>query len=407
MANFAYKARNANGKLINGQLDAESALSAAQTLSGRGLIPIAIEATSGGTDILEQVSNWWSVRQLSINDLILFSRQMYSLTKAGVPLTRAINSLAESSRNQALKQALLGITRKIESGQPLSQAMAQYDKIFPMLLISIINVGETTGGLEQAFLQIGHYLEREKETQSRIKTALRYPGMVIVAMAIAMVIVNIYVIPAFKGIFDKLGSQLPWQTRLLMSISEFSVNYWPHVLVVLCAIALLFVKYLQSPDGLRKWHWFLLKIPAVGSIIERASMERFSRSFAMTLNAGVPLIQGISIVAKAVGNEYIGGKLHRMRIGIEKGDSISRMAKSIGLFPPLVIQMIMVGEESGNIAEMLLEVADFYEGEIDAELKNLASVIEPILIVGIGMMVLVLALGIFLPMWDLSSNMQR
>ncbi len=407
MANFAYKARNPKGQLINGQLEAESAQTVAQTLNSRGLTPIAIEPIASGTDLLEQFSHWRALRALNINDLILFSRQMYSLTKAGVPLSRAISSLADSSRNIALKQALIGITRKLESGQPLSQAMAQYDRIFPLLLLSIVNVGETTGSLEQAFLQISHYLEREKDTENRIKTALRYPGMVIAAISIALVIVNIYVIPAFKGMFDKMGAQLPWQTRLLMSISEFTVNYWPHLLAALIAAALLVAKYLENPEGLKQWHWLLLKIPAVGSIVERATMERFSRAFAMILTAGVPLIQGIAIVSKAVGNEYIGAKLHKMRIGIEKGDSISRMAKSIGLFPPLVIQMIMVGEESGNIAEMLHEVADFYEGEIDADLKVLSSVIEPVLIVVIGIMVLVLALGIFLPMWDLSTNMHR
>jgi MSHA biogenesis protein MshG len=407
MANFAYKARNPKGQLINGQLEAESAQTVAQTLNSRGLTPIAIEPIASGTDLLEQFSHWRALRALNINDLILFSRQMYSLTKAGVPLSRAISSLADSSRNIALKQALVGITRKLESGQPLSQAMAQYDRIFPLLLLSIVNVGETTGSLEQAFLQISHYLEREKDTENRIKTALRYPGMVIAAISIALVIVNIYVIPAFKGMFDKMGAQLPWQTRLLMSISEFTVNYWPHLLAALVAAALLVAKYLENPEGLKQWHWLLLKIPAVGSIVERATMERFSRAFAMILTAGVPLIQGIAIVSKAVGNDYIGAKLHKMRIGIEKGDSISRMAKSIGLFPPLVIQMIMVGEESGNIAEMLHEVADFYEGEIDADLKVLSSVIEPVLIVVIGIMVLVLALGIFLPMWDLSTNMHR
>jgi MSHA biogenesis protein MshG len=407
MANFAYKARNPQGQLISGQLEAESAQTVAQTLNSRGLIPIAIEPLASGADLLEQFAHWRALRALNINDLILFSRQMYSLTKAGVPLSRAISSLADSSRNLALKQALVGITRKLESGQPLSQAMAQYNKIFPLLLLSIVNVGETTGSLEQAFLQISHYLEREKDTENRIKTALRYPGMVIAAISVALVIVNIYVIPAFKGMFDKMGAQLPWQTRLLMSISEFTVNYWPHLLVALVAAALLFAKYLENPEGLKQWHWLLLKIPAVGSIVERATMERFSRAFAMILTAGVPLIQGIAIVSKAVGNEYIGAKLHKMRIGIEKGDSISRMAKSIGLFPALVIQMIMVGEESGNIAEMLHEVADFYEGEIDAELKVLSSVIEPVLIVVIGIMVLVLALGIFLPMWDLSTNMHR
>jgi len=407
MPNFAYKARNASGQLVNGTLEADSAHAVAQALNGRGLIPIQIGAAASNTDLLEQFAYWRALRQLNINDLIMFSRQMYSLTKAGVPLSRAINSLADSSRNIVMRRALFAISRQLEAGQGLSQAMAQHGQIFPLLLISIVNVGETTGGLEQAFLQISRYLEREKETENRIKAALRYPSMVVTAIAIALVIVNIYVIPAFKSVFDKMGSQLPWQTQLLMSISDFFVNYWPYLLGGLFALALVIAKYLDSPDGLRHWHQWVLKIPAVGSIIHRATMERFSRSFAMILSSGVPLIQGISIVSQAVGNTYIGSKLQRMRIGIEKGDSISRMARSIGLFPPLVIQMIMVGEESGNIADMLNEVADFYEGEIDAELKNLSSVIEPFLIVIIGIMVLVLALGIFLPMWELSTNIHR
>jgi MSHA biogenesis protein MshG len=408
MALFSYKARNSTGKLVINTLEAENSKQAAQTLLNRGLTPISIELSSQqGGDLVNSFLLWQAHRQLNINDLMLFSRQMYSLTKAGVPLIRAINSLADTSRNLALKQALIGIARKLESGQSLSQAMSQYRQVFPVLLISIVSVGETTGGLEQAFQQIGHYLEREKETQSRVKSALRYPTMVLFAISVAMVIVNIYVIPAFKGVFDKMGTELPWQTRLLMGISDFMVHYWPHLLGGLLIIALLVSKYLSSKDGRLQWHKVLLKIPVIGSIIERATMERFSRSFAMILNAGVPLIQGISIVAQAVGNDYIGSMLHKMQIGIEKGDSISRMARSIGLFPPLVIQMIMVGEESGNIAEMLEEVADFYEGEIDVELKNLSSAIEPFLIVIIGVMVLGLALGIFLPMWDMSTTIQR
>ncbi|MGD0958931.1 MAG: type II secretion system F family protein, partial [Methylomonas sp.] len=266
-------------------------------------------------------------------------------------------------------------------------------------------IGETTGGLELAFKQIGHYLEREKETHGRVKSAFRYPMMVIAAISIAMIIVNIYVIPTFKSVFDRLGSELPWQTKLLITISNFSVDYWPYILCGLVSAALIFNKFVSTQKGKQQWHALLLKLPLIGNIIVDAAMERFCRSFGMIMQAGVPLIQGIAIVANSVGNEHINLKLQRMRIGIEKGDSISRMAKSIGLFPPLVVQMLMVGEESGNLTEMLQEAAEFYEGEIDALLKNLASAIEPILIVIIGLMVLVLALGIFLPMWNISSAM--
>jgi len=407
MAQFVYKARNSQGKLITGRVEAESTQSVAQNLIGRSLIPVSVEVVAASTDLLEQLEYWRAQQRFDINDLILFSRQMYSLTKAGVPLIRSINSLEESSRNLAFKKVLRSVAQKLQSGQTLSQAMSHHEHFFPMLLVSMVTVGETSGGLEQAFQQIAHYLAREKETQTRIKTALRYPTMVIVAISIAMIIVNIYVIPAFKGVFDKMGAQLPWQTQLLMDISQFMVSYWPYLLGALLATIFIIGKYLQTDSGHLLWHRLQLKIPAVGSIVERGTMERFARAFAMILNAGVPLIQGIAIVSRAVGNDYIGGKLHKMRIGIEKGDSISRMARNIGLFPPLVIQMIMVGEESGNIADMLLEVADFYEAEIDVELRNLSSVIEPILIVIIGLMVLVLALGIFLPMWNLSSAMHH
>lgn len=407
MPDYRYKARQNDGTLITGHLEADSAHAAAQVLSNRGLIPVHIETAVVEQDLLEQFNAWQALRTLGINDLILFSRQMYGLTKAGVPLTRALASLAESCRNLAMKQALLDISQQLASGRSMSQAMSQYPKIFPILMVSIINVGEATGNLEQAFLQISHYMEREKHTSTQVKSALRYPTMVIIAIAIAMIIVNIYVIPAFKGVFEKIGAELPWQTKLLLSISDFVVSHGLHLLGGLAAIIVIAAKYLQSPGGLENWHRLQLRIPAIGNIIEQATMERFARSFAMVLASGVPLLQGISIVSQAVGNVYIGNKLYRMRIGIEKGDSISRMARSIGLFPPLVVQMIIVGEESGNIAEMLQHVAEFYEGEIDQSIKNLSSVIEPFLIVIIGIMVLILALGIFLPIWNLSTSLQH
>lgn len=405
MAHFKCTARNATGQLVTSVVEAEDRSLAAQIISNRGMIPVSITQAVINTDLIEQFNHWRALDSLSITDMMLFSRQMYSLSKAGVPLIRALRSLTESTRNQALAGALKDIAKRLESGSALSQAMNHHKKVFSPLFINIIHVGETSGGLDQAFLQIANYLEREKETQSRIKSALRYPTMVIIAISIAMVIINIYVIPAFKSVFDRMQAELPWQTKLLMAISNFTVSYWPFLLGGLLVLTTIIIKYIGTRDGRLQWDWLMLHIPGVGSIVERSTMERFSRSFAMTLSSGVPLIQGITIVSAAIGNSYIASKLEYMRIGIEKGDSISRMARSTQLFPPLVVQMIMVGEETGNISDMLLEVADFYETEVDAELKNIASVIEPILIVIIGMMVLVLALGIFLPMWNLSSVM--
>ncbi len=405
MPKYQYKARDESGNLVEGSIEAENKSTVAKQLAARDLTPISVKEQLVKTDLMEQFDHWQALRSLKLDDLMLFSRQMYSLSKAGVPIIRSIHSLIESTRNIALASALKNIAISLEGGQSLGMAMAKHPKVFSNLFISIINVGEATGGVDQGFFQISQYLEREKETQSRIKSALRYPTMVIIAISAAMAIVNVYVIPAFKGVFDQMGSELPWQTKLLMGVSDFTVEFWPYMVTGLILAAFVIIKYINTPEGHLKKDQLILKLPAVGSIIHRATMERFSRSFAMILSSGVPLIQGITIVADAIGNIYIGSKLEQMRIGIEKGDSISRMAMSIGLFPPLVIQMIMVGEETGNISDMLLEVADFYESEIDTELKNLASVIEPFLLVVIGAMVLVLALGIFLPMWNLSSSM--
>jgi MSHA biogenesis protein MshG len=405
MAHFKCIARNAAGQQVTYVVEAENRLLAAQIINNRGMTPVSISPTATNTDVAESINQWLALNNLNINDLMLFCRQMYSLSKAGVPLIRALRSLTESTRNVALAGALRDVAKRLESGSALSQAMNQHKKVFGPLIINIVHVGETSGGLDKAFLQIANYLEREKETQNRIKSALRYPAMVIAAISVAMIVINIYVIPAFKGVFDRMQAELPWQTKLLMNISNFTVQYWPYLLGGLFLVSFLIFKYINTREGRMQWDWLMLRIPVVGSIVERSTMERFSRSFAMTLSAGVPLVQGITIVSAALGNSYIASKLEQMRIGIEKGDSISRMARSTQLFPALVVQMIMVGEETGNISDMLLEVADFYEAEVDAELRNIASVIEPILIIIIGMMVLVLALGIFLPMWNLSKVM--
>jgi len=406
MPQFSYKARNELGKTIEGLVEAGSQSSAAKVLASRGMTPVSIQSVVIDTDVMESFNQWQALNALSLTDLILFSRQMYSLSKAGVPVIRAIQSLKTSTRNKALVSALADTIKSLESGLSLSQAFAKHPRIFDTLFRSIIAVGESSGSVDQAFYQISQYLEREKETQSRIKSAIRYPTMVIGAIGVALAIVNIYVIPAFKGVFDKIDAELPWQTTLLINASDFSVAYWPYILVGLIAFIFSFKTYTNTVPGRLRWDQFLLKIPIIGTIISRATMERFSRSFAMILSSGVPLISGINIVANSVGNTYVGSKLQQMRLGIEKGETISRMAMATQLFPALVIQMIMVGEETGNISDMLLEVADFYEAEVDAEVKNLATAIEPILLSVIGAMVLVLALGIFLPMWNLSSAMK-
>lgn len=400
---FAYKGRNARGNLIKGEIDAGTVDSVASQLFNIGITPIDIleQKPASNSDI--SFSKYLNRKAPSLDDLILFSRQMYTLMKAGVPMIKSISGLIQSSRNFKIVESLKDIIGNLESGRDLSSSLARHPGIFAPLYISMVKVGEETGRLEESFSRISEYLLREKDTRERIKAAVRYPIFVIVAIAIAVAIINIFVIPAFAGLFDNAGVELPWQTRLLMTTSDFFVQWWPMLLVGIIGSIISAQLYIKTDDGRYKWDHYKLKIPLVGDIIYRASLSRFARSFAMGLKSGVPLIQAMTVVSRSVDNEFICEKILSMRNGIERGESLARTASLTKMFPPLVLQMLSVGEETGQVDDMMEEVAEYYDREVDYDIKNLSASIEPILIVAIGIMVLILALGVFLPMWDIAK----
>lgn len=404
MAQYSYVGRTSDGKQVKGELEGVNAGSIAEQLSRRQIVPIQIielgsNAKSPGsvnlTDLLGP--------RVSLDDLIVFCRQMYALMRSGVPILRAINGLSESSSAQALQSALVDIGLQLEGGRTLSTSMNKHQKVFTPLFISIIHVGENTGQLDEAFHKLSVYFERELETRKRIKTALRYPSFVMIAISIAMVILNIFVIPTFTNLFARLGSDLPWATKMLIGSSNFFVSYWPHLLIGLLFIIGATRYYLNTQAGAYRWDRMKLRLPIVGSIIERSILSRFSHSFAIVLRSGVPMTTGLSLVSDAVDNSYLQQKILNMRVGIESGDSLLRTAGASKMFTPLVLQMVAVGEETGRIDDLLEEVAEYYEREVDYELSTLTARIEPILIGIVAVMVLILALGIFTPMWDMMS----
>jgi len=319
-----------------------------------------------------------------------------------VPITQALSGLAESTRNPVMGRALQDVTHNLESGRDLSSSLARHPQIFPSLVISLVQVGENTGRLDEVFLQISKYLELEKDTRDRIKAALRYPIIVLTAIAVAITIINMFVIPNFAKIFKSFHVELPLATRILIGISNFFVTFWPYLLVGLALLIVGARAYVKTEQGRYRWDKFKLRIPLIGNIIRRSILARYARSFAMTSRTGVPLVQGLTIVAKAIDNDYIAERILSMRNGIERGESLTRTATLSGMFTPLVLQMISVGEDTGAVDTLLLEVAEFYEREVDYDIKSLSAAIEPILMVAIGIMVLILALGIFLPMWELA-----
>jgi MSHA biogenesis protein MshG len=410
MPAFNYIGRDTNASQVKGVIEAENSAMAAEQLSRKGIIPISIETakqantTVAGKNI--DLEDLLGLNQVTLDDVIVFCRQMYALVRSGVPILRAIKGMAESSSSVKLKSALLDISAQLEGGFPLSTSLHKHPKIFNPLFVSLIHVGENTGNLDEAFLKLAGYFEREQETRKRIKTALRYPSFVLIALVAALVILNIFVIPTFANMFAKLGADLPWATKILIGSSSFFLNYWPHMLIASIAGIFSLKRYLATPDGMYVWDKRKLKLPIVGSVIERSILSRFAHSFSIILRAGVPMTTGLTLVADAVDNTYMRDKILAMRSSIESGESLLRSSATSGLFTPLVLQMIAVGEETGRVDELLAEVGDYYEREVDYELSTLTARIEPILIAIVAAMVLVLALGIFSPMWNMMSAFQ-
>jgi MSHA biogenesis protein MshG len=401
MTIYAFRGRNTEGRLVNGQVDAPSADAAANQLLGRGVTPLALDEQKITQSLSERWQEMTNTGRVETVELIMFCRQMYTITKSGIPLIKGLRGLSASMRNYTFQKTLDDIVERLESGVELSAAMRHHPKMFNNLFVSMIAVGEGSGRLDLVFKQLTDYMERDQNTIKSIKTALRYPTFVLIALAIAMAVVNLKVIPAFAGMFEKFGADLPLPTRILVGTSNFFVDYWPYMAVILAVGSFAIYNYINTPEGSRVWGRKKLRIIVIGDIIERASLARYARSFGLMLQAGLPISNALELCARAIDNPYLGDKIRGIRAGIERGEGLFQTHLTSGMFTPLVLQMISVGEESGQVDTLLAEVAEFYEREVEYDVKNLSDRIEPIMIIIMAAFVTVLALGIFLPMWDM------
>lgn len=401
MPRYSYYGRDASGREARGIVEDSSESAVASELNRRGITPVSIaiyvEQKSG-------IQKFFAIMQSeypSLEDIVFFSRQMYSLMKAGVPIVRSVHVVIKSAKNYQLRMALLDVLSNLEAGQSIAVAMKKHPLVFPGLMVALVTVGENTGSLDEVFRQVAVHYEKESSIRKQIKTAMRYPFTVLIVISIAVVIINIFVIPAFAKFFAQFKAQLPLPTRILLGTSDFFVAYWYLMIAGVIALVVGFKIYINSRNGRYMWDKWKLSSPIIGSILRRSLLARFSRSFALCLKTGVPLLDAIGFIAKATDNAYVGEQIMTMSTYIERGESLTAAANKSEMFTPLVIQMLSIGEETGEIDRLLSEMADYYEREVDYDVKRLGDLIEPILIIIIGCMVLVLALGVFLPMWDL------
>ncbi|WP_312517141.1 type II secretion system F family protein [Massilia sp.] len=406
---FAYKGRDGRGALMQGVLEGADSAAVADQLFGAGVTPVEITPTrkaSTGAGAGGAVQGWRErlfEKKVTSLDVQLFSRQLYTLLKSGVPIMRGLAGLQESAISKSFARVIKDLRESLDAGRELSIAMARHPLVFTPFYLSMVKVGEMTGRLEEVFLRLFDHLEFDRDMRERVKTALRYPSFVVIAMVLAMVVVNVWVIPQFAKVFASFNAELPLMTRILLATSTFTVAWWPALAGAAGTAFFGFRAWIRTAKGRLAWDRHKLRLPIAGKIIHKATMARFARSFALSMRSGVPIVQALTVVSQTADNAYLSLRIEGMRDGVERGESILRTSTAANVFTPMVLQMIAVGEESGSLDDLMDEIAQMYEREVDYELKTLSSQIEPILIVFLGAMVLVLALGIFLPIWDLGQ----
>lgn len=402
MPSFQYRARDKQGSLVTGSLEAENKSQLESALDRMGLIPIQIMAKGRSL----KLPGLDSFQKISPQDLILFSRQLATLFGAGVPLTRALYALERQVTNPKFVQIIKAIREEVEGGASLSAAISKH-KEFPELYANMIEAGEAGGILEGVLDRLAFMLEKTSENKSKVKSATLYPKILIGAIVAAVVVLMNFVVPKFGKLYASFQIELPLPTRILIVLSDAFVNYWYIALVFFIVLYLGFRSYLKTESGRLNWDNLSLRIPVFGTLAHKSILSRFSRVLGSLYKSGLPILQSLDIVSRAVENKAIAADIKRIEEEVRAGKSLTEPMSKSRHFPPMMLQMVAVGEDTGNLDEMLEKVAQYYDQEVDATIRNLTTLLEPILLSFIFAMVLFLALAIFLPMWDIMKIVRR
>ncbi len=405
MPSFSYVAINEAGKEISGVLDAADVAAAQRTIESQNLLPTKVEPSEAKKKAAKSsaisVGRKGKRKKISEREVIDFTRQLSTLLKAGVPILAALETLSGQAENPNFAEVLINVAEDIAGGEDFSAALGKYPKVFSDLYVSSIMAGEAGGVLDSILTRIADVMKRDAETKSKVKGALRYPIMVVSAMIVAFIVMVTMVVPKFADIFKQVGLELPIPTIILMALADFVLAYWWIALIGIGGLGFGFRWLIRTKTGGYWWDGLVLKMPIFGPLVLKAAMTRFTRMFETLSRAGLPILQIFNIVSRTLGNEVLSRALMKASEDVEHGRGVAVSLADTGFFPPLVVKMISVGEEAGALDEMLANIADFYEEEVRHSVEGMTALIEPILTLGMGGMVLLLMLAIFLPMWDM------
>jgi len=397
---FRYKARDSFSRSVSGTTTAESRDAAAKKLQELNYVPILIEETHEAhfSSVLARFSQGVKSEEVSV-----FTRQLYSLQKAGLPLLSSLESIAQQTNNKFFKAVIENVSSDIRGGLSFSDSLKKHGRIFDGVYIAMVKAAESGGNIVVVLEQLVALIERDIDTRSRIKAATQYPLIAFIILCIGFLVVVTFVIPRFAAVYSQFKAALPLPTRILIGINVAIHNYWFIFFPVTGAVIYAFIRFINTTPGRIIWDNFKLKIPVLGPLVTMMIMSRFARVTAILMKSGVPILEVFDLVASTTGNVIITRAILSVKESVNQGKGISEPMKVCGLFPPGVVQMVAVGEQTGRIDELLMSVADYYDTESGYMIKNLTTYIEPILIIVLGGMVLMLALGIFMPMWNLMN----
>jgi MSHA biogenesis protein MshG len=403
MQTYLYEGRNKLGERMSGRIESANPQAVARWLMDSEIAPTRIRELPRPAEQPEWFTNLTGENKVPLLELQLLTRQMANMVRAGMPLLLAIEGLQRSTRNKALAKALLAVRADLDRGAELSTAFARHPKIFDNFYVNMVKVGEGSGRLDESFMALFKQLEFDRDLSKKVKSAVRYPTFVMTALAIGLSVLMLFVIPVFAATYKNLKAELPFVTQVLIAVSQFSRDYWWVVAAVIGAAVFVFKKWTSTDRGGYLWDRTKTRLPVIGSILTKASVARFCRNFAMATRSGVSLVPALELAARVVGNAFYEHRILQMRRGVERGESFTRVATTAGIFSSMELQMISVGDATGEVDEMLDQIAQIHSEDVTYEVSKLSETVEPILLGVMGVMVGVLLLGVFSPLWNLGQ----
>lgn len=403
---FAYTGRDANGKLSKGKIDAASSGAVAARMREMGLSPVAINPAPAGTGLQMEINLGGLGGGVKLKDLAVASRQMSTMIAAGLSLLKTLTILAGQTDNKKLASTLDAVRADIETGGSLSGAMAKYGEIFPPIMIHLVRAGETGGFLERSLEQVAENFEAEVKLTNTIKSALTYPVVVLIMAVVAMFGMLIFIVPVFEGMFKGMNAELPFATQVLVMLSQAMVWLAPVLIVSGVVFAVWWSKNKHTDEVRKVVDPLKLKLPVFGDLFRKVALSRFTRNFSTMLGAGVPILQALAIVGETSGNYVIEEALKKVAESVRQGRSIAEPLASEDIFPPMIVQMVSVGEDAGSLQPMLAKISDFYDEEVESTTKQLTSLIEPLMIAFIGVVVGAMIVALYMPVFSIFNEIK-